>query len=140
MWRKTSETSPREPRWSPRKRRRFLYAVGAALTVAALAFPYDLTVDTGWRPLRLTRVKTGIYQTSDPDEPTRVLYMEGCTVPAEDTRVKVKVGWTFGRMQMADVVFPGGERCSAAIIFGTKPEDQGVLRTASVGRRDTTHA
>jgi prevent-host-death family protein len=40
----------------------------------------------------------------------------------------------------ADVRFPTGEFRSAAIVFGTRREDQGVVRTAYSPRREAPHA
>jgi hypothetical protein len=116
---------------SARARRRALLAVGAVLVVGTVFFPYDRLIDDGFRPVRLKFVRAGVYQTSGEDEPTRVFYMNGCTAPTGDTRVVVKKGPVFGRLQMADVRFPTGERCSAAIVFATRAEDRGVVRTSS---------
>ena len=138
----------------PRVRKRLLVA-GAVLILTALAFPYDLTVDTGWRTVRLTRVKAGVYQTSAPGEPTRIFFMEGCSAPAHNTRVTVRKGGTLGRLDLVDVIFPSGELCAGASLLGTRQEDYGVVQTASVGpelrvkrgsahrlpdRKDTPHA
>jgi hypothetical protein len=129
------ETGPRFP-----GRRRTLLGIGAALVLGAIFFPYDATVDDGTRRVRLTRVRPGVYETSARDGPVRIFYMEHCTAPANDTRVLVRKGPTFAGLDFADVRFPTGEFCSAAIVFGTRREDQGVVRTAYSPRREAPHA
>jgi len=116
---------------SPRTRKRALLATGAILILGTVFFPYDLLIDDGFRPVRLTFVRAGVYQTSGGDEPTRLFYMTSCTAPANDTRGLVRKGPVFGRLQMADVRFPTGELCAAAIVFATRAEDRGVVRTTS---------
>jgi hypothetical protein len=81
-----------------------------------------------------------VYETSARDRPTRIFYMQHCTAPADHTWVLVRKGPTFGRLQMADVRFATGEFCSAAIVFGTRSEEQGVVRTTSGERRKAPHA
>jgi hypothetical protein len=129
-----------ETRLRLRRRRRILLSIGAALILGTIFFPYDLTVDDGTFRVRLTRVRTGIYETSARGEGTRIFYMKQCAAPADDTRVVVRKGPTFGRWQWADVIFPTGEVCTAAITFGTRQEDRGVVRTSSDERRKAPHA
>ena len=84
-----------------------------------------------------------------------IFFMEGCKAPADHTRVTVRKSGTLGRLELADVIFPSGEVCGGAILFGTRQEDYGVVGTASLGselrvkrcsahrlphRKDTPHA
>ncbi len=114
--------------------RKRLLVAGAFLILATLLFPYDLTVESRTTKVRLTRVKAGVYQTSEPGEPTRIFFMEGCNVPAQNTRVTVRKGGTLGRLDLVDVIFPSGELCAGASLLGTRQEDYGVVQTASLGR------
>lgn len=116
----------------------------AACAVVVLALPVALTLaaliveDANKVPL--TRVRTGLYLTSDPDEPTRVFVLRGCTVPADGTRVTTRKLSTFAGGEYTHVVFPNGEWCFGYSVFGTRPEDLGVVRVTSVRGRAARNA
>lgn len=133
----------RKPR--PRVRKGILIACAAALLslpIQAVVFSElgELLVEDNTTTVHLTRLKTGLYQTFDPDGRSRLFVMRRCTVPAEDTPVRVSKRGEVYRMELVDVRFPTGERCAAAVHFATPPEDQNVVRTASVRRRDVADA